>query len=236
MAITLDQANIYTGAGTNQINHTITTTAAVASGAMITILAHRFKSGTSSTLSGSGGGLTWANAHDVSSGNIRMYLICAFAASGLASGSTLTVNGSLSGNDYTVGVASYLGVDQSGGTIASAIRAVNGVAASTAAWGSGSVAGNSGDGLIGGAGGDGTLRTSTTDAPGVERIDFNSATSSGSITLADKLSITGATSLDGDFSGTLGHVALAVAFIPAAGAAATSLVIPRRAHRGLYMR
>jgi hypothetical protein len=211
LAVTVDQANLGTQAESGVTSSSLNTGAAVASGAMIVALVHNFNSA-AETLSMSGGSLTWTQAHTLTSGSLRLSLFYAFAPSGLASGTTLTVTASVGGsNDMTWCVASYLGVDTSGTVVA-----FNAAAASTAAWSSGSVAGNSGNALIGGAGGDGTLRTSTPDAGNNERIDFNSATTSGSITLVDKLSISGTDSLDGDWSGTLSHIGIGVAFKPAA--------------------
>jgi hypothetical protein len=216
LAVTVDQANIYAGAGSNQTNHAFNTTAAVASGAMVVVLAFRWRSGGGGTYTVSGGGLTWTTVHAVVSGNLTISLMAAFAPSGLASGTTLTVNGSVGGNDYTVCAASYLGVDTSG-TVSAAVRAFGGAAASTAAWSTGTITGNAGDAYIGGAGGDGTLRTSAPGGDATERIDFNSATSSGSITLVDDLAGEASDTLAGTWSGTIAHIAIGAAFIPAAG-------------------
>jgi hypothetical protein len=217
LAVTVDQANIGTRADTGVLSSNLTTTAAVAAGAMIVALVHNFNSA-AETLSMSGGSLTWVQAHTTTSGSLRISLFYAFAPSGLASSSTLTVTASTGGNDMTWCAASYAGVDTSGTVVA-----FNAAAASTAAWSSGSVAGNSGDALIGGAGGDGTLRTSAPDAGNTERIDFNSATTSGSVTLVDKLSSAGTDTLDGDWSGTLGHIGIGVSFKPAAGGGGTTV-------------
>lgn len=239
MAVTVDQANIGTAAkGSAEANNNLiafNTTAAVASGAMIAILAFRFRSGGGGTITGSGGSLTWTTVHSITSGNIGIWLICAFAPSGLASGTTLTVTSTSNNNDWTVGADSYLGVDTSG-TVSAAVIATGGASAGTAAWSTGSIGGASGNALIGGAGGDGTLRTSTPTSPANERIDFNNATTAGSITLVDKLSISGSDSLAGTWSGTLDHVAVGAAFAAAAGGGAASLVPAyRRAHSGLYI-
>lgn len=224
MAVTLDQASIYTGAGAGQTNHTGTTTATVASGALIVILAHRFKSGGTGVYTGTGGGLSWATVHTVSSGNILIVLLAAFAPSGLASGTTgFGVNGSVTANDYTVCAASYLGVDSSGG-VAGAVTAIGGSAATATAWATGAIGGNAGDLYTGGAGGDGTLQTSAATS-GTERIDFNSATSSGSVTLVDKLSGTASDNLAGNWSpGSFAHVRIAAAFKAAGGGGGGTVV------------
>lgn len=215
MAAAIDQGNIGTAAkGSGEANSnlvTFNTTAAVAAGAMIVIAAFRFNN-TNTTLTASGGSLTWAAAHNVTSGTIRGYLFYAFAPSGLASGTALTVTASSGSNDWTVCAASYAGLDS-----ADALQAVNGSAAGTAAWATGTIGGSAGDAYIGFAAGDGTLRTSTTTAPAVERIDFNSATTAGSITLVDELEGEANDALAGTWSGTLGHVAVGAAFKVAGG-------------------
>lgn len=222
MALTVDQANIGTSVGTAQQNNAFNTTADVAAGAMIVIEAHRFRSGGTGVYTGTGGGLTWTTVATSSSGNILVCLACAFAPAGLASGTSIGINGSVNNNDYTIVAASYLGVDTSG-TVTAAVRATNTGAAGTAAWSTGTIAGSAGDGYIGGAGGDGSLRTSTPAStngttPG-EQIDFNSGTSSGSVTLVSKLSGAASDSLAGTWSGTLTHVTVGAAFILAGGAA-----------------
>lgn len=216
MAVTVDQANLHAAAQSGPTNYTFTTGAAVASGAMIVILAFKFRSGLG-THAASGGSLTWTTVHQVNSGSIMICMMAAFAPSGLASGTSLTVTATGSGSaDWTVCAASYNGVDSSGG-IAAAIRAFDDGAGSGTGWDTGAIGGNAADAYIGGAAGDGTLRTSTPGGDNVERIDFNSATTSGSITLVDDLDGAASDSIAGTWSGTLGHVAIGAAFIPAAG-------------------
>lgn len=214
MAITVDQTNIGTLASAAGTNMAFNTTATVAVGGMIVILMHRFHSGGGGVYTGTGGGLSWSLGHSMTTGNIGIYLFYAFAPAGLASATSIGVNGSVGSNDYTACAASYLGVKTS-----SPVTGINGATGPGAPWTSGAVDLNNGDLLIGGAGGDGTLRTSTTDPPGNERIEFNSGTTSGSITLADKqISADGPDSLDGDWSGALTYVGLGVGFSPAASA------------------
>lgn len=221
MAVTLDQASLGTQAQSGVTSSSRTTTANVAAGGMIVALVGNFNA-SAETLSMSGGSLTWVEAHTTTSGSLRLSLFYALAPSGLASGTSITVTSTTAlNNDMTWCMASYLGVDTTGTVVA-----FNASSAGTAAWASGSVAGGSGDALIGGAWGDGTLRTSTTDAPGNERIDFNSATTSGSVTLADKLSVAGTDTLDGDWSGTLTHLGIGVAFKAAAGGGGSQNISP----------
>lgn len=217
MAVTFDQA-LGTGAQSvpGATAGTVTTTGAVPAGGMVVFKAGRFNSA-GTTLTASGGGLTWATGHTIASGSIRLYLFYAFAPAGLASGTVLSATPSAASNDFTMCAASYLGVDSAVSPVA-----FGGAAASTAAWATGSIAASSGNALIGGAYGDGALSTSTPTGPAVERVDFNSATTSGSITLVDKLSVAGSDSLAGTWSGALGHIALGVAFQAAAGGGAAT--------------
>jgi hypothetical protein len=227
VAVTVDQASLAPTAGSTgtgyaesgPVNLSFNTAATVASGALIVVLGFKFRSGLG-THTGSGGGLTWTTVHQVNSGSIMICMLAAVAPSGLASGTALTITATGSGSaDWTVTAASYLGVDTSGGA-AAAVRAFNGAAASTAAWSSGTVGGNASDLYVGGAGTDGTLRTSTAGGDSVERNDFNSATTSGSITLIDDLVGEASDTIAGTWSGAQAHVAIGAAFIPAAGAAA----------------
>lgn len=217
MAVAIDKANAGTKASSGSVTTTLTTTAAIVSGAHAIVLLHIF-AGALHTVSG--GGLTWTQAHTVISGNIRISLWYAPCPAGLASSTNLTI-GSLTGTtgDITAVISSYTGIDTSG-----TIVAFNGGTAATAGWATGTIAGNSGDAYIGGAGGDGTLRTSTPAATNgttpTERQDFNSATSGGSVTLVEKIGGAASDSLAGTWSGVLTHVTVGAAFKPAAGGGA----------------
>lgn len=215
-AVAIDRANLGTGAATGATSVNITTSASVATGGMIAMLIFVFHTGgaVNTTLTGSGGGLTWVVAHSSVSVNVRLALVYAFCPSGLAASSTITANAAEAA-DITCCAASYTGIDTSGTVVA-----FNASAASSTAWASGTVAGNSGDAYIGGSGGDGTLSTSTPTSPAVERIDFNSATSSGSITLVDKIGGNASDSLAGTWTNSITQIGIGVAFKPLAAAAA----------------
>lgn len=217
MAVTVDQASIGTRAQSGLTGSTTTTTAAVASGGMIVVIGFTFTTA-SATASHtvSGGGLTWTRIHTVSSGTLRISIHYAFAPSGLASGTTIT-HTSASNSDHTWCMASYLGVDT--GT---PVSAFNGVAASTAAWSSNTLTGShSGDAAVGGAGTDGTLRTSVLGGDNVERIDFNSGTTSGSVNLYDDLNAEVNDTVTGTWSGAQAHIGIGASFNPAAGGGGT---------------
>lgn len=217
MAVALDTTagtNAQTGVG----DGSLTTTAAIAASSVLLFCGLRFRGGGASSSGASGGGLTWANLHSATSGSIGLWIYGAIAPAGLASSTALTINGAGTG-EWTTCALAYSGVDVSG-TVSNAVRAFANTAAGTAAWSSGAIGGNAGDAYVACAAGDGTLRTSTPTAPGVERVDFNSATSSGSITVVDEIGGGAGETVAGTFSGTLAHLCVALALKPAAGGAA----------------
>lgn len=226
MAFTLDTA-LGTNANAGATNATLTTSAAVASGGTVFWLLFKFRSGGPGTVTPSSSpSLTWATVGTTSSGNIGIWLFAAFAPSGLTSGATLTGTSSGGTGDYTGAAISILGVDQSS-TVAAATRATNPGSGAGAPWTSGTITGaTAGDLIIGGAGGDGTLRTSTPSGDNVEGADFNSAGTSGSVTIVYDLSGESNDTATGDWSGTLTHVSFGAAMIGAAGAAAAPTMPP----------
>lgn len=227
---TLD-AVLGTGNSASNTFCTLTTTSAVAAGAVIVIVAGRFN-----TVGGShvvtGGGLTWAVDHTVVSGSIRTSVISAQAPAGLSSSTAITVTNNIATpGDMIAGAASYLGIDTAG-TI---VVAINGAGASTAAWNSGSVGGNAGDLLVGGAFIDnGATSSSVPGGTGVERIDVNIPGQAETLTLVDKLTIAGADTIDGTWNSAGGHVAAAVAYKAlAAGSVPPLLLMAQPAAGGI---
>jgi hypothetical protein len=175
-------------------------------------------------------------AHTATSGSYRASIFAAITPSAITAASInagnplVTITGSNTGNDFTLGISSYLGVSSATPV------AQNQATASTAAWASGTVAAGAGNLLFGGAAADvgGTSRSSTATG-GTERIDFYSATSGGVVTLVDKLSAAASDSLTGTWSAAFSHVGIAAAF-PAAAVGAGSLPIRRDPGRGLILR
>ena len=218
MAITLD-AVLGNGNGTGSTT-TITTTSAVATDARIIVLIGRF-SGTGTTVSTvTAGAINLARDHSLLNVNLRIEMWSAAAPSGLASSSTITVTHS-GACDCIIGSASYLGIDTTGTVVAT-----NAAAAATAAWASGSVAGNAGDALMGGAFVDsGSVSSSTPGGAAVERIDNNVPGQSETLVLQDILSISGATDLTGTWNAAATHIAIGVAYKAAAGGAVGSGVM-----------
>jgi hypothetical protein len=220
VAVTVDQATLGTGNASASTTTTLTTTNAVAAGARILIVCGRFYSGANTQSFTTTGGLTWTQDHTVVSGSIRTSVWSAAAPSGLASSTALTITHT-NACDSIMGGASYNGIDTSGFAVA-----FNGAAASTAAWSSGSVAGNAGDALIGGAFVDnGSVSSSVIGGSETERIDKNVAGQSETLTLYDILSIAGSTALTGTWNAAGSHVATAVAYKALAAATIPQLVM-----------
>jgi hypothetical protein len=214
MAVSFDKA---LGTATaNAQTATITTTNAVAVGAHIIVLHGIWRSTAPTGHTCTATGLTFTLAHQIASGDLRVSLWYAYAAAGFASSSAIVVGGNAGTNGILSAASSWLGIDTSG-----TVTAFGGAAAATAAWSTGSIGANSGDALIGGAWGDGSQRTSTPTSPANERVDANSATTTQSITIVDKLSVAGSDSLAGTWSGTLDHIAIAAGFKAAAGGGVT---------------
>jgi hypothetical protein len=200
----------------------VVTTNTVAAGGMIALIAARFDAG-AGTMSVSGtGGLTWATAHNVTSGSLRIYVFYAFAPVGLASGTTLTVSNTNSA-DLMATAISLLGVDT-----VSPVSGFNGSGSTGTAWTTGSITAGNGDAIVGASFEDGNATdTSTATGPAVEFSDFNDATQSEAMTAAYKLSVAGTDSVAGAWAASVSHVDIGVAFKAAAAAAAPAVPAPR---------
>lgn len=214
MAATLD-ATLGTKAQAGSATASLVTTAAAAAGSLLVFGVGYFTgAGTGPTASvTTTGGLTWAATTATVSGSLHGYLFYAYAASGLASGTTLTWTLSTSTADWLIGGGSFLGMDTTPTLLAS-----NGAAATATAWSSGSmVAGEVNLGVVMAfEDGSGTA-TSTTTAPATELIDFNSAGQSEAFTLGYNLASASTATLAGAWSASLSHVARGGAFKIAAG-------------------
>lgn len=211
MAVALDAA-LGTGNSASGLSCNLVTTSAVAAGATIILIAGKF-SGSGSTVSASGGGLTWTQDQTNTSGSLRVSIFRALAAAGLASGTTLTVTAASGANDFVIGAGSFTGIDT-----VSPVRTSGGASASSTAWSTGSIAASSGDFLIGGTFEDGSATaTSTPTGPAVELLDRLIAGQSEALTAAYKLSVAGSDSIAGTWSTSVGHVVSGVAYKAAAG-------------------
>jgi hypothetical protein len=147
MAATLD-ANLGTKAQAASTTASLVTSATAAAGTLIVIGVGYFATGGSGiTVSvTTAAGLTWASTtrqNDASSRSI--YLFYAYAASGLASGSTITWTTSSGNADWLIGGGSWLGMDS---TPTKLVDNGSNTAAATA-WSSGSlVAGETNLGVV----------------------------------------------------------------------------------------
>lgn len=229
-AIALDQP-IGTGKGHASTTATFTTTATVAAGTHILLVAGRFNSASANTQAVSGGALTWVEDATLSAGNLRVSVFRAVAAAGLVSGTTLTLTHSGSSpasTDSIFGGGSFTGIDTVGTVVTTGTNN-----ASTAGW-SASCSSTSGNALFGGAFMDGATTSSTPTAPGVELFDVNDATQTETETGVYKLSVAGADSIAGTWLSAAAWAAAVVCY--KAAAAATGFVRPkihvsREAHR-----
>jgi len=212
MPATLD-ANLGTKAQAASATCSLVTSAAAAPGSLIVVGVGYFNNvgGTASVTTT--GGLTWANATPTVSGSLHGYIFYAYASAGLASGTTLTWTMSTGVGDWLIGAASFLGMDPTPTLLAS-----NGVAATSTAWSSGSIAaGEVNLGIVMAfEDGDGAA-TSTTTAPATELIDFNNAGQSEAFTFSYDLASAATATLAGTWSASLTHVARGAAFKIAPG-------------------
>ena len=112
MPITIDVANAGATADPNSGSSLgRTTTATIASGALVVVVAGGYQ-GSSTLSSVSGGGLTWTvDVTDNAATSPFLGIASAFAPSGLASGTTITATFNQSVQVRTIGIASILGVD-----------------------------------------------------------------------------------------------------------------------------
>lgn len=217
MAASLD-VTVGTKAQASSTTASLVTSATVASGALIVVGVGFFAaSGAGVTASvTTAAGLTWANTTQTVSGALHGYLFYAYAASGLASGSTITWTASSSGNDWLIGAASFLGMETTPTLLAS-----NGAAASSGNWSSGSIAaGETNLGVVMAfEDGSGTA-TATCTAPVTELIDFNNAGQNEAFVFGYDLASGSTATLAGTWSSSLSHVARGGAFRIATAAAA----------------
>lgn len=225
MTVTLDTALGHGNAGSTNIV-TFATTAPVAVGARIVVIAAFFQGGTATTLTVSGGGLSWAQDNSAVSGSLRIFQWSALAPAGLSSGTTITGTANAVGNDLEIEGVSLLGVDT-----ASPVVAFNGGGASTAAWSSGSIAAGVGNAIVGGAFCDGLVGTSAPGGSNTEFDDFNVVGQNETMTGVFNLNTAASDSASGTFSSAVGHVVSAVAYRAATAAGGAIWRFPRGPHR-----
>jgi hypothetical protein len=221
MAVTLDRS-IGTGNAQGAASVTLTTSGAAASGALLVIGVGAFVTGSPTITVTGAGGLTWATATTGSSGSLRGLLFYAFAPSGLAGSTALTVSAGAGTHDWLISGGSWLGVDISG-TLANALTGFNSAAAATAAWATGTIAAGAGNLMVSSTFEDGSgTATSTTTSPALELNDFNNAAQTEALTMGYKLNSSASDSIAGLWSSALSHLCVGASFKAAAGATATA--------------
>jgi hypothetical protein len=182
----------------------LVTAAAVAAGGHICVGGARFSGTGSDDLTLAGGGLTWTRVVDVVNGSLRIAIWVAYAPSGLASGTTLTMT-LTNGTDCMLSAQSY-----TGGNSSTVIDGSNNGTGSTAAWSSGSVFVNVGDAEFGCAFCDGLVGSSI-PTNGVEITDFNDATQTETYVAEDIASAVSASDISGTWSGAVTWISAAIA-------------------------
>lgn len=216
MAVALDQANVCRWAATTTASTSANTLSAVASGALIVVVAFKFQSAApTAAFTFSGGGLSWSiSPTSPVSGNIKAALGYAFAPAGLALGTSLTVGVASSTADITAVASSYTGVDTT-----TPLDSAGGTSGAVAGWTTNAITGTDvGDAVIGGAGSDGSLLSSLVAGDNNERQDFSSGTTSGSVTLYDDLVAEVNDTVAGTWSTGQAWVSVGAAFNDAAAA------------------
>lgn len=210
MAVALD-ASLGQGNASAASSSNFSTTSAVASGAHIICIVGWFHNG-ASTVAVSGGSLTWTEDVVLRSGSVHISIQRAYAASGLASSTTITATFTGATPDSILGACSYTGIDTTGTVVASGSGSGTGTG-----WSSGSVASTSGNALIGGAFEDGATTASTPTSPGVEEFEKQVAGQTETLTMVDKVSVSGSDSIAGTWGTSTTWIAAAVCYKAAAG-------------------
>jgi hypothetical protein len=172
VAITVDQADL---GGSQAISSastsiTLTTTQAVASGALIVVCSGGYN-GSTTSVTITGGGLTWTTEivdtmSPGSPGAPAPGISSAFAPSGLAASTVLTATWDVSASVRTIGASSFLGVDtvDKVGNVAGPV----GVSPAAQPWTTGSVSIEAGSLLIGVNFNESTNAVNTPTAPSVD--------------------------------------------------------------------
>jgi hypothetical protein len=180
-----------------------------------------FNAGSGTTLTASGSGLSWAQDHFVSSGNLRIGVYSAPCPAGLAISSTLTATANGANHDMMGSAISILGVDT-----ASPVVAFNGGTGATAAWTSSSIAALAGNAIVGGAFCDGLVGTSAASGSNTEFSDQNDATQNETQTGVYNLNTAASDSAAGTWSGAVTWVALGAAYRASTAVGGSNIVIP----------
>jgi hypothetical protein len=194
-------ANLGTNSGQGTSAPSLVTAAAAASGSVIVFTLFTFDPNSlDASVSLAGGGLTWTRIQNQSNAQFCFTQFIAYAPSGLASGTTLTITHSAPHSpDNMMSCVSYLGVDTvtiTGGG--------NWNTGSTQAWSSGNVSAASTSMLAGAGFTDGYVGTSTPTGGATEVSDFNAAAQSETMATEEKFN-TGLSDIAGSWDDGAGH-------------------------------
>lgn len=222
MAIAIDVANLGTSAPPGvSASVTLNIGSAVASGGFIVVCAGNFGDHVTTA---SGGGLTWAlDVSDDGSagGNGRgIGIFSAQAPSGLAGGTTLTVNFSSSTPARTISAMSFTGVKTS-----SPLDVASGNSRSAvAAWATTSMSIQAGSVIVGMSWNEGPIASSTITAPSIEACDFINGVDLYGQTVGYRIeSSAGSYTVAGAWNAAAGNSAIGAAYLAAPSGTDTGL-------------
>lgn len=203
---TLD-ANLGTKAQAASTTASLVTSAPAAPGSLIVVgVGHFHSSGTISVTTTAG--LTWASTVETASGSIRVQLFYAYAAAGLASGSTITWTHSVGNGDWLIGAISLLGAEST-----PTVLGTNGSVVTGTTWSTGSIVSGEVNLAVSAVFEDGSgTATYTSTGPLTELIDFNNAGQVEALTLSYDLANAATATLAGTVSPSVTNVARGATF------------------------
>lgn len=218
MAVALDQ-NLGTGSNNGVVTVVINTAAATAAGAKIFALISWFH-GSLTTVSVSGGSLTWTNLKQLANGSDRFAIFCADAPSGLASATAITTTIGSGPGGLLVGLVSFTGL-----TTGTTVDTTNQNTTTGTGWSSGAaIPAAVGNLLIGGAGNETTGTTTSTATNGTEIHDlWNTAAGQGLATGYIVAASTASQAVTGTWTTSSTATTGALVIFPAAGGAAAAI-------------
>lgn len=231
MAFTVDQQlGTNSKTTTAQTNVTLTTAATVATGGLIVIAAGSFLGGAITSITFSGGALTWTTAKFEISSLDTVALGWALAPAGLVSGTVLTATANSANLDGpSIGATSYAGAQ----TTTPQDGAANGNApANGTAWDGGAIVPTAGDLVVVAGWGDGSATTQTPSVGFTQSFLLAQATNGDNLVLNHQLSAAGGSiTPGGTWGATQTNRGAVAAFLPAGVAAGIPDLIMAPPHR-----
>jgi hypothetical protein len=217
-------------AGTANLTTTFNTSTAVPSGDVIVVEVAGWTSSGSTTIALSGGGLTWTQTVKFQNGSDNLAQFRAVAASGLASGTTLTVTVGAATDGVMASGRSYSGIT----TPVSVLASNSAAPASGTAWNGGSLSPAATSTIIGSGFGDGTATSSTPSTNYLEANDFSNGTYLESLTQAYRLDVAAGTYTPGGTwaASISSNVGVGAAYASTAGPPAAEVTLDAASYSG----